>query len=279
MAKQAYYFSHDTNARRDPKILAMRNQYGNEGYGWYWILIEMLAEQEGYKMKHKQWSYYGIAMDMLCDADAVEKFVISLIEDYELLSSDGEHFWSESLLRRMEIKEAKREKRVEAGKKGAKSRWSNTSDTNEDEKPKLKSDGNAIAMVCDSHSNGMANDGKVKESKGKESKVKERKDNTVIVEIVNYLNDTVGTKYRPTTKKIQSLIEARLNEGFEIEDFKSVITKKCSEWIGTEWEKFLRPETLFSNKFESYLNQKVSKPQDKFKNTIDEFLQDEEGIF
>ncbi|MCI3027720.1 DUF4373 domain-containing protein [Desemzia sp. C1] len=123
MAKEAYYFSHDNNARRDPKILALRSKYGNEGYAWYWILIEMLSEQEGYMMEHKSWSYYGIAMEMMCEADKAEQFINSLINDYELLSSDGSHFWSESLLRRMGIKEEKRKKKVEAGRKGAKKRW------------------------------------------------------------------------------------------------------------------------------------------------------------
>lgn len=123
MAKEAYYFSHDTNARRDPKILALRSEYGNEGYAWYWILVEMLSEQEGYKMEHKKWNYYGIAMEMLCDAEKVEKFINSLVNDYELLASDGDFFWSESLLRRMGIKEEKRKKKVEAGRKGAQKRW------------------------------------------------------------------------------------------------------------------------------------------------------------
>jgi hypothetical protein len=43
--KDAYYFSHDTNARNDPKIAAMRQSYGVEGYGLYWIVVEMLAER------------------------------------------------------------------------------------------------------------------------------------------------------------------------------------------------------------------------------------------
>lgn len=47
-----------------------------------------------------------------------------------------------------------------------------------------------------------------------------------------------------------------MNEGFSVEDFKTVIDKKYNDWKGTEWEKYLRPETLFGAKFESYLNQK-----------------------
>src|SRR5690554_2696604 len=74
-------------------------------------------------------------------------------------------------------------------------------------------------------------------------------------EIVDYLNMRTGSQYKHTTKKTRELIRARWNEGFNLNDFKAVIDKKCVEWIGTEWEKYLRPVTLFGTKFESYLNQ------------------------
>lgn len=77
-------------------------------------------------------------------------------------------------------------------------------------------------------------------------------------EIIEHLNNRVGTNYKHTTKKTRDLIKARFNEGFTIDDFKIVIDKKCVEWINDEkMNKFLRPETLFGTKFESYLNQVV----------------------
>ena len=78
---------------------------------------------------------------------------------------------------------------------------------------------------------------------------------TEIEEIINFLNEECGTKYKKETKNTQSLIKAKLKEGFTVEDIKEVITKKKNEWLGTEMEKYLRPQTLFGNKFESYLNQ------------------------
>lgn len=80
---------------------------------------------------------------------------------------------------------------------------------------------------------------------------------TQIQEIISYLNEKAGTNYKHNTKKTISLIKARFNEGFNIDDFKIVIDKKIKSWAGTEWEKFIRPETLFGTKFESYLNEKV----------------------
>lgn len=85
-------------------------------------------------------------------------------------------------------------------------------------------------------------------------------------EIIFYLNEKAGMNYKASSKKTQSCIHARLAEGFTIEDFKIVIDKKCAEWIGTEYEKYLRPETLFGTKFEGYLNARFIPKQNKADN-------------
>ena len=78
-------------------------------------------------------------------------------------------------------------------------------------------------------------------------------------EIISYLNEKTESMYKASTKKTQSCIKARLSEGFTVDDFKTVIDKKCTEWIGDEkMEKYLRPETLFGTKFEGYLNAKTT---------------------
>lgn len=74
--------------------------------------------------------------------------------------------------------------------------------------------------------------------------------------VIDYLNEKIGTTYKSTTKSTREHINARLKEGFTEDDFIKVIDKKIKEWKGTKWEKYLRPDTLFSTKFESYLNQK-----------------------
>ena len=77
-----------------------------------------------------------------------------------------------------------------------------------------------------------------------------------VLDIVFYLNEKAGTNYKPTSKKTQSLIKARLKEGFTLTDFKTVIEKKCSKWQhDPKMAQYLRPETLFGSKFESYLNE------------------------
>lgn len=77
-------------------------------------------------------------------------------------------------------------------------------------------------------------------------------------EIIDYLNSLAGTNYRASSRKTKDLIKARFNEGYTLEDFKIVIEKKTREWINdNKMRVYLRPETLFSNKFEGYLNQPV----------------------
>ena len=85
--------------------------------------------------------------------------------------------------------------------------------------------------------------------------------NNIYSSVIDYLNEkterTGKEKYSSTSTKTQKLIKARLREKYELEDFKIVIDKKCKEWLDTDMEKYLRPETLFGNKFESYLKQKT----------------------
>lgn len=75
-----------------------------------------------------------------------------------------------------------------------------------------------------------------------------------IKEIVDYFNQKAGTTYRATTKNTIKHITARLKEGYTVADFMTVIDSKVAEWGSTEMSKYLRPDTLFGSKFESYLN-------------------------
>lgn len=82
-----------------------------------------------------------------------------------------------------------------------------------------------------------------------------------IIYIVDYLNKKAGTNYKPNTNVTKQKIIARLKEGYKVEDFVTVIDKKVNDWINTDYAKYLRPETLFGNKFESYLKAPVTKPK------------------
>lgn len=96
--------------------------------------------------------------------------------------------------------------------------------------------------------------------------------NEVYEEIIEFLNNSTGKNYKNNSSINRKFITQRLNDGFTIEDFKQVISVKSINWLGGKMEQFLRPETLFSNKFESYLNENVvsSAPNSNLKNTYDQ---------
>lgn len=83
-------------------------------------------------------------------------------------------------------------------------------------------------------------------------------------EIMDYLNIKADTNFKITNTDTRKLIESRYKEDFILNDFKKVIDNKCEEWLDTSFQIYLRPSTLFGNKFEDYLNQK---PVKKTKNS------------
>lgn len=155
MAKEAYYFSHDSNARQDEKILALRMRHGWEGYGIFWALVEKLREASSYSLKK---DYNVISFDLRTDASKIK----SIVEDFGLFtfSDDGKSFYSGRMIKNMEH-------RSEAARKAANARWS------KNESPGTQQV-NAHAMRTHSEriANGMRNDA----IKGKEKKVNKSKD-------------------------------------------------------------------------------------------------------
>ena len=147
MAKLTNYFSHDVSALSDPKIMIMISLHGMVSYAWWWILIERLAVEEDCKLPYNKFTFAGLAVTFqisdnleflkqnkanassneaneapLKQTDLARFFIDSLIEDCNLLQTDGEYFWSPSLLKRQQLREEKyrkiSEKRREAGRLG-----------------------------------------------------------------------------------------------------------------------------------------------------------------
>ena len=80
-----------------------------------------------------------------------------------------------------------------------------------------------------------------------------------VEQVISHLNSLVNTRYRPTNLNTIKVITARLKEGYSVDDLKLVVSYKCDEWMGTDMQKYLRPETLFrTSKFEGYLNAATS---------------------
>lgn len=101
------------------------------------------------------------------------------------------------------------------------------------------------------------------------NKKKDDIDNNIYINIINYLNIRCNTRYKNNTINTKKHIAARIREGYTEQDFYTVIDKKADEWLGTERERYLRPDTLFGTKFESYLNQNITSDRQGFGNGID----------
>lgn len=117
-AKTTNYFTHDSNARNDERIVRLRMKHGAEGYGVFFMLLERMREETDY-MSVKD--YNMIAFDLRVDAAIVK----SVVEDFGLFvfTEDGKYFYSESFTKRMELKDSIRKQRSEIGKKGNMERW------------------------------------------------------------------------------------------------------------------------------------------------------------
>ena len=112
MSKDAYYFTHDSNARNDQRLMKVRMKYGMEGYGIYFGLIEILREQHQYTLYIGDLS--GVAFDLRVDVKVVQDIVLN----YNLFKKEGDLFYSKSLKKRLECMDEKKQKRINAGRLG-----------------------------------------------------------------------------------------------------------------------------------------------------------------
>ena len=123
MAKtKSYWFSHDTDAWSDMNIELMMSVYGAEGYGFYWILVETLSMQEEYRLPINNKGYLAVlSKRMQTSEDKLSEFISDCVDSFSLFNSDGVFFWSNSLIKRMTI----RDKKKEDGRKSVMKRWGN----------------------------------------------------------------------------------------------------------------------------------------------------------
>jgi len=113
MNKDAYYFSHDCNARNDVKILKLRRILGTGGYGLFWMLIEVLRESKNYKLP------LSSIKELSFDFRESEELILSVVKDFNLFTIDDDYFFfSESLNRRMSSLDSRKKALSEAGRRG-----------------------------------------------------------------------------------------------------------------------------------------------------------------
>jgi hypothetical protein len=147
MAVESFYFSHDYNARSDRKLVKLQMSMGMHGIGIFWCIVEMLYEEGGYIM---QTECERIAFELRTDSESIK----AVLENYQLFEFDNEKFWSESVLRRLEL----RSEKSKSARESALARWNKSKDAN----------------ALQTHDDRNA----IKESKGKE--IKESKEDKPI---------------------------------------------------------------------------------------------------
>ncbi len=118
--KNSNWFSHDSNATNDKKIVMLIDEYGYEGYGYWWRIVEILRCESNYKYCISDTiGYRFLSKELNCPTEKVKQFISDCIHKFQLLQTDEEYLWSASLLQRMEHMDKQKETLSERGRKGA----------------------------------------------------------------------------------------------------------------------------------------------------------------
>lgn len=215
--KEAYYFSHDSNARNDEKILAIRMRHKTEGYGVYFMILERLREcKENMSIK----DYNVLAFDFRVSADLVK----SVVEDFGLFvfTEDGKHFYSERMQRNMKIVQSKSEKARQAVKK----RWEKQKkDT--DEKP-IKHDGNTDLILTYNDSNTIKQK-EIKRNKTKEDEEEVKDSTSTSISDSLFPIETLKTEYLQNERLCNAVISNKQNKIRDLSELKTKLTEFVSE--------------------------------------------------
>ena len=261
MALIKTYFSHDINSLADPKIVIMINLHGVISYAWWWMLLEKLAEAPDYKLPCNKFTYLGLSIVMdirpetlvfskclanesKCLANAkqteaseskclaniakvsneilLQKFINSLINDCNLLETDGEYFWSPGLMKRAILRESKNsdisEKRRQAGRLGGLAKKNFAKQTEANAK---QTEANAKQNLAN-----LANNIKENNIKDIEREIRAREDDDPISAFEDSpvsKNKKVYELYMKNVGEISPVIKERLDDLVEVYGVDSVI--------------------------------------------------------
>jgi hypothetical protein len=144
MSKDSYYFSHDSNAHTDPKMLRLRMNLGWEGYGLFWAITECLRSQHEYFLSEEDFSFLTLALAI--DEAKLNQVKSKFLEIGLLVLEDGKIF-SPSLMKRMEKADKLRNIRSEAGKKGGRPPKKSSGEAEEPPKPSIKPKGDPSKKI------------------------------------------------------------------------------------------------------------------------------------
>ena len=235
------YFSHDSNARNSDKLMKVRMGLGAEGYGIFFMLIERLREEEGYKSTI---DYDTLAFDLRVEPEKVKQ----VVENYDLFkfTEDGKYFYSDSFNERMEIMDVRAQQRKSKAKKAAEARWNKQSEGT--------SNAQALPKQCSSNAQALLNHAnkiklnKIKLNKIKLNKTKLNKNKPVTSSGGSPNNDVqeLIDVYQENFGVVNSIVQLELKEKLDVygkemilESFKRTIGKdKPFQYMRGIWEKW-----------------------------------------
>jgi hypothetical protein len=234
MHKESFYFSHDNNAFNDPKIRLLVHEFGMWAYGAFWVIIELISQQRGYKLARKDLELVLYAMGSSHDTLDVEAYSKMIAKCFAigLLCADEKYIWSESFNARMQHRMNISSKRSMAGKIGSATRWGNEED---------------IANV---KQNIIAN------SKGKESKGKEIKYTNTFMSVWVRYPKRIGSKraflhFQASVKNEDDL--ALINKA--LDNYLQYVKEEVSA------ERYIKNGDTWFNNWKDWVEWKSEKPQ------------------
>lgn len=236
MAKQAPFFSHDMNSRHDPKVKAMRGIYGQQGYGWFWTIVEMMAESDGYELNMvDEYVYDAYSMEMQTTPEVAEKFIQECIKRFKLFDTDGTVFWSETLRRRMSYRDSVREAKSRAGKASAAKRRTDVEHMLDEEATDVEhvsnirsTDVEHVLNTIEQTKLNVINETKQERENVREALPPPPELSESIDKIIAYMNDKLGREVKVTDKIIRGQIEKRIDKDHRtLEDFYAVIDRQA----------------------------------------------------
>lgn len=225
--KDAIAFLHDANARNDLKIAPLRQKFGLEGYGAFFMIVEILREQANFKIDLSD--IEGINCQLKPHELDFKNFLEFCFEK-KLFKRDKKYMWSDSLLRRMKAFTDARKRMSEGGKKGMKKRYKDLTST-------------------------LQVPRKVNQTNINQNKTNEININQLQIEakkILTELNRVTGKNFQDTGLIIENLIN-----GKTIEQHMHIVMVKQYDSHFTDHPNHMNPGTLFGKNFDIYVNQNI----------------------
>lgn len=241
--KESYYFSHDCGSSRDTKIIKLRRKYGWEGYGVFWVIIEIIRETSEYEVEID-------AVDDLLFEFKIKREIFDYLFECNLLQKDNSCFWSDSLKKRMELRERRVEINRQNGKKGGRPK---KDDKDKEENQKLE-------IECDSNKAEYFQEENLKENAEIDKSINEfaKKSFSDFGIKPQDIQNALGQPTKAITEKERPLILALLSEGCIPDDFTQALQTTINEGKPVRNVKYLE------NRIRAAKDLRLKKPEPKY---------------